>query len=151
VQPSLSVDVVSGVGGSLFAEMRGTLEAERGWQNHVALSRGETLAALTITTRDVVRMATIEGAHTLGLQARIGSLTPGKQADIVLLDTNRPNLAPVNHLSAAVTLADNENVDTVLIAGRVVKQGGRLVRHDLQAVRDRARGSRDRLLATAMV
>jgi cytosine/adenosine deaminase-related metal-dependent hydrolase len=150
VQPSLSVDVVSGVGGSLFAEMRGTLEAERGWQNHVALSRGETLAALTITTRDVVRMATIEGAHTLGLQARIGSLTPGKQADIVLLDTNRPNLAPVNHLSAAVTLADNENVDTVLIAGRVVKRGGRLVRHDLQAVRDRARASRDRLLATAM-
>jgi cytosine/adenosine deaminase-related metal-dependent hydrolase len=150
VQPSLSVDVVSGVGGSLFAEMRGTLEAERGWQNHVALSRGETLGALTITTRDVVRMATIEGAHTLGLQARIGSLTPGKQADIVLLDTNRPNLTPVNHLSAAVTLADNENVDTVLIAGRVVKRGGRLVRHDLQAVRDRARASRDRLLTTAM-
>ncbi|MEV6624862.1 amidohydrolase family protein [Amycolatopsis sp. NPDC051106] len=148
VDPSLSVDVVSGVGGSLFAEMRGTLEAERGWQNHSALARGEVLPELTITTRDVVRMATIEGARTLGLDDRIGSLTPGKQADIVLLDTNRPNLAPVNHLPAAITLADNENVHTVLIAGRVVKESGRLRRHDLAAVREGARASRDRLLAS---
>lgn len=47
VTPSLSVDVVSGVGGSLFAEMRGTLEAERGWQHHAAASRGEALPELT--------------------------------------------------------------------------------------------------------
>lgn len=139
VTPSLSVDVVSGVGGSLFAEMRGTLEAERGWQHHAALSRGEALPELTITTREVVAMATIEGARTLGLDDRLGSLTPGKQADIVLLDTTRPNLTPVNHLPAAITLADNENVDTVLIAGRVVKQDGRLLGHDLADVRDRAR------------
>ncbi|MFF1808189.1 amidohydrolase family protein [Streptomyces sp. NPDC058251] len=146
VAPSLSIDVVSGVGGSLFAEMRGTLEAERGWQHHAALSRDETLPELTITTRDVVRMATIEGARTLGLESRIGSLTPGKQADIVLLDTDRPNLSPVNNLSAAITLADNENVDTVLIAGRVVKQGGRISRHDTPALGALARDSRDRLL-----
>ncbi|MEU9442810.1 amidohydrolase family protein [Streptomyces sp. NPDC048304] len=146
VVPSLSIDVVSGVGGSLFAEMRGTLEAERGWQHHVALLRDEPLPELTITTRDVVRMATIEGARTLGLDSRIGSLTPGKQADIILLDTDRPNLSPVNNLSAAITLADNENVDTVLIAGRVVKQGGRISGHDLRAVQERAQLSRDRLL-----
>ncbi|MFF3985215.1 amidohydrolase family protein [Streptomyces sp. NPDC001797] len=146
VVPSLSIDVVSGVGGSLFAEMRGTLEAERGWQHHAALSRDETLSELTISTRDVVRMATIEGARTLGLESRIGSLTPGKQADIILLDTDRPNLSPVNSVSAAITLADNENVDTVLIAGRVVKQGGRISGHDLRAVRGRAHSSRDRLL-----
>jgi cytosine/adenosine deaminase-related metal-dependent hydrolase len=52
----------------------------------------------------------------------------------------------VNNLSAAITLADNENVDTVLIAGRVVKQGGRIAGHDLRALRERARHSRDRLL-----
>jgi 5-methylthioadenosine/S-adenosylhomocysteine deaminase len=146
VAPSLSIDVVSGVGGSLFAEMRGTLEAERGWQHHAALSRGETLPELTISTRDVVRMATIEGARTLGLDGRVGSLTPGKQADIILLDTDRPNLSPLNNLSAAITLADNENVDTVLIAGRVVKQGGRISGHDLRVVQERAHDSRDRLL-----
>ncbi|MCI3238908.1 MULTISPECIES: amidohydrolase family protein [Streptomyces] len=146
VTPSLSIDVVSGVGGSLFAEMRGTLEAERGWQHHVALSQDEALAELTITTRDVVRMATIEGARTLGLERRIGSLTPGKQADIILLDTDRPNLSPVNNLSAAITLADNENVDTVLIAGQIVKRHGSVTDHHLRGVQARARSSRDRLL-----
>ncbi|MEU0948654.1 amidohydrolase family protein [Streptomyces canus] len=146
VAPSLSIDVVSGVGGSVFAEMRGTLEAERGWQHHAALSRGETLPELTITTKDVVRMATIEGARTLGLESKVGSLTPGKQADIILLNTERPNLSPVNSVSAAITLADNENVDTVFIAGRMVKRGGRIVERDLRPLRDDAHASRDRLL-----
>lgn len=146
VEPSLSVDIVSGVGGSLFAEMRGTLEAERGWQNHLALARGENLAELPITTRDVVRMATIEGARTLGLEDRTGSLTPGKQADIILLDIDRPNLSLVNNLPAAVVLSDNQNVDTVFVAGQMVKAAGRLLGHDLRAVQERALRSRDHLL-----
>jgi cytosine/adenosine deaminase-related metal-dependent hydrolase len=146
IEPSLSVDIVSGVGGSLFAEMRGTLEAERGWQNHLALARGENLAELPITTRDVVRMATIEGARTLGLEDRIGSLTPGKQADIILLDIDRPNLSLVNSLPAAVVLSDNQNVDTVFVAGQMVKAAGRLLGHDLRAVQERALRSRDHLL-----
>ncbi|MDX6433305.1 MAG: 5-methylthioadenosine/S-adenosylhomocysteine deaminase [Streptosporangiaceae bacterium] len=147
IQPSLSVDIVSGVGGSLFAEMRGTLEAERGRRNHDALARGATLPELTITARDVVRMATIEGARTLGLDHRIGSLTPGKQADLILLDIDLPNLSLVNNLPAAVVLADNHNVDTVFIAGRPVKVAGRIVNHDMRAVQRLAQGSRDRLLA----
>ncbi|HYZ54135.1 MAG TPA: amidohydrolase family protein [Streptosporangiaceae bacterium] len=146
IQPSLSVDIVSGVGGSLFAEMRGTLEAERGWQNHLALARGESLAELTITARDVVRMATIEGARTLGLEDRVGSLTPGKQADIILLDIDQPDLSLVNNLPAAVVLSDIQNVDTVFVAGQMVKSAGRLLGHDLRAVRQRALCSRDHLL-----
>jgi 5-methylthioadenosine/S-adenosylhomocysteine deaminase len=147
IQPGLSVDIVSGVGGSLFAEMRGTLEAERGRRNSDALSRGEALSELGITARDVVRMATIEGARTLGLDDRIGSLTPGKQADLILLDIDLPNLSLVNNLPAAVVLADNHNVDTVFIAGRPVKVAGRIVGHDMRAVQRLARSSRDRLLA----
>jgi cytosine/adenosine deaminase-related metal-dependent hydrolase len=139
------------VGGSLFAEMRGTLEAERGWQNHLALARGENLAELPITARDVVRMATIEGARTLGLEDKIGSLTPGKQADIILLDIDRPNLSLVNNLPAAVVLSDNQNVDTVFVAGQMVKAAGRLVDHDLRAVQQRAQRSRDRLLEDCTV
>jgi cytosine/adenosine deaminase-related metal-dependent hydrolase len=146
VEPSLSVDIVSGVGGSLFAEMRGTLEAERGWQNHLALGRGENLAELPITARDVVRMATIEGARTLGLEDKVGSLTPGKQADVILLDIDRPNLSLVNNLPAAVVLSDNQNVDTVFVAGQMVKADGRLLGHDLRAVQQRAERSRDHLL-----
>jgi hypothetical protein len=124
----------------------GTLEAERGWQNHLALTRGETLSELTITARDVVRMATIEGARTLGLADRIGSLTPGNQADIILLDVDLPNLSLVNNLPAAVTLSDNHNVETVFIAGKPVKAAGRVLGHDLRAVRRLALDSRDRLL-----
>jgi cytosine/adenosine deaminase-related metal-dependent hydrolase len=146
VQPSLSVDVVSGVGGSLFAEMRGTLEAERGWQNHRALTRGEWPGDLALTTRDVVRMATLEGARTLGMEHRIGSLTPGKQADIVLLKVDTPNLGLVNHVPAAVTLSDSENVHSVFVAGRPVKVAGRMPGHDLGALQQQLRASRDRLL-----
>jgi 5-methylthioadenosine/S-adenosylhomocysteine deaminase len=146
VQPSLSVDVVSGVGGSLFAEMRGTLEAERGEQNRLALERGEWTGSLAVTTRDAGRMATLEGARTLGLEDSIGSLTPGKQADILLLQVDLANLFLVNDLAAAVTLADSENVDTVFVAGRLVKAAGRLLSHDMRSVQDAARASRDRLL-----
>jgi cytosine/adenosine deaminase-related metal-dependent hydrolase len=131
----------------MFAEMRGTLEAERGLRNQLALDRGDQVTDLVPTTADVVRMATIEGARTLGMEDRIGSLTPGKQADIVLLRVDLPNLGPVNNLPAAITLADSENVDTVLVAGRVIKAAGRLVGHDTRAIQDRARISRDRLLA----
>ncbi|MFE2044914.1 amidohydrolase family protein [Streptomyces sp. NPDC059477] len=146
IRPSLSVDVVSGVGGSLFAEMRGTLEAERGWQNHQALSRGEWPGELALTTRDVVRMATLEGARTLGMADRIGSLTPGKRADILLLTVDTPSLGLVNHLPAAVTLSDSENVHSVYVAGRPVKRAGKLLDHDLGALQERLRTSRDRLL-----
>jgi cytosine/adenosine deaminase-related metal-dependent hydrolase len=146
LQPSLSVDVVSGVGGSLFAEMRGALEAERGRQNREALERGEWTATLSLTTRDVVRFATIEGARALGMGDRIGSLTPGKQADVILLKVDLPNLSLVNDLPAAVTLSDSENVDTVFVAGRLVKAAGTLLSHDMRVVQDRARVSRDHLL-----
>ena len=146
LQPSLSVDVVSGVGGSLFAEMRGTLEAERGRQNREALERGEWAPALQLTTRDAVRFATIEGARALGMEDRIGSLTPGKQGDLILLKVDLPNLSLVNDLPAAVTLADSENVDAVFVAGRLVKAAGTQLSHDMRTVQDRARLSRDRLL-----
>ncbi|MDT7713186.1 MAG: 5-methylthioadenosine/S-adenosylhomocysteine deaminase, partial [Pseudonocardiales bacterium] len=146
IQPSLSIDVVSAVGGSLFAEMRGTLEAERGRQNELALQRGEWPGDLALTTRDVLRMATIEGARTLGMADRIGSLTPGKQADILLLRVDVPNLSLINNLPAAVTLADGENVDTVFVAGRPVKVAGRLLGHDVRVLQEKAGASRDRLL-----
>jgi cytosine/adenosine deaminase-related metal-dependent hydrolase len=146
IQPSLSVDVVSGVGGSLFAEMRGTLEAERGWQNYEALGRGEWTSELQLTTRDVVEMATIGGARALGLDREIGSLTPGKQADIIMLRVDTPNVSLVNNLPAAITLCDSENVESVFVAGRLVKSAGELLGHDPRAVQDEARTSRDYLL-----
>ena len=70
--------------------------------------------------------ATIEGARANGLDAKVGSLTPGKQADIIMLRTDRMNVTPLNDpATAVVTSMDTGNVDTVMIGGRVMKQGGR--------------------------
>ncbi|MEV7085562.1 amidohydrolase family protein [Streptomyces sp. NPDC093085] len=149
IRPSLSVDVVSGVGGSLFAEMRGMLEAERARRNQPYVDRWEDVPPLSPTTRDAIEFATIEGARTLGLDDRIGSLTPGKQADIILLDTSAPALGMMNSLTAAVTVSDVGNVDTVLVGGEVRKRAGRLLDVDVAAARTAAEASRDRLFVAA--
>jgi cytosine/adenosine deaminase-related metal-dependent hydrolase len=91
-------------------------------------------------------MATIGGARALGLDSEIGSLTPGKQADIIMLRVDTPNLSLVNNLPAAITLCDSENVDNVFVAGVLVKAAGELLSHDFRAVQDEARNSRDFLL-----
>jgi cytosine/adenosine deaminase-related metal-dependent hydrolase len=149
IRPSLSIDVVSGVSGSLFGEMRGMLEAERGRRNRAYLERWEDAPPLALTTRDAVEFATIEGARTLGLEDRIGSLTPGKQADVILLDVAGPGLGLLSHLPAAVTFSDTANVDTVLVNGEIRKRNGRLTNVDVARARSRAEASRDRLFAAA--
>ena len=81
-----------------------------------------------LRARDMLTMATLDGAHVLGLEDRIGSLTPGKQADVVVIDGTAPNTAPVIDPVATVVLAaDTANVETVIIAGKVHKRNGRLV------------------------
>jgi cytosine/adenosine deaminase-related metal-dependent hydrolase len=149
IRPSLSIDVVSAVGGSLFGEMRGMLETERGRRNRAYLERGEDPPPLTLTTRDAVEFATIEAARTLGLEDRIGTLTPGKQADVILLDIAGPGLGLLSHLAAAVTVSDTANVDTVLVNGEIRKRHGQLAGTDLALARARAETSRDRLFAAA--
>jgi 5-methylthioadenosine/S-adenosylhomocysteine deaminase len=148
VRPSLSIDVCTGIGGDMFAAMRATLAAQRALENEDHLDQGTDPERLELTTRDVLEFATIEGARASGLESKIGSITPGKEADVVLLRTDMLNLHPVNHPVAQVALAaSTANVDTVLVAGRIVKRAGRLVGVDLAHVRRLADQSRDRLLA----
>ena len=97
---------------------------------------------------EVLACATIEGARANGLDAKIGSLTPGKQADIVMLRTDRMNVTPLNDPATAVVAGmDTGNVDTVLIAGRVMKRHGELLHVDWPAVKRMAAESRDHVLA----
>ena len=101
-----------------------------------------------ITARDVLAYATIEGARANGLDAKVGSLTPGKQADIIMLRTDRMNVTPLDDpATAVVTSMDTGNVDTVLIAGRVMKRGGQLLHVDWPAVKRLAAESRDFVIA----
>jgi cytosine/adenosine deaminase-related metal-dependent hydrolase len=146
VRPSLSVDVVTGVGGDLFGTMRVCLAAERARANDEALRHDTQLDELELRSADVLGFATIEGARACGLEAKTGSLTPGKEADLVLLRCDRPNLVPLNNPAAtAVLAATPANVDTVLVAGRIAKQGGVLVGVDIDRVRRAAETARDRL------
>ena len=88
-------------------------------------------------------------AYTVGLEHRTGSLAPGKQADVVVIDGQAPGTAPVIDPVATVVLAaDVSNVDTVIIAGKVHKRDGKLVANYARA-RELAEKSRDYLMAQA--
>jgi cytosine/adenosine deaminase-related metal-dependent hydrolase len=107
---------------------------------------------LTISSEDILRMATIDGAKASGLDGRTGSITPGKDADIVLMRSNDLNLAPVNQpIAAVVVMSHPGNVDSVLVAGRFVKRNGVMLSIDVDSVLAKAIESRDSLLERAGV
>jgi 5-methylthioadenosine/S-adenosylhomocysteine deaminase len=100
-----------------------------------------------LTVREILQAATIDGAYVAGVEDRTGSLTPGKQADIVIIEAKSLNMAPVIDPVAAVVLsADVSNVDTVLVAGQVKKRDGKLLA-DVDKARADVEASRDYLLA----
>jgi 5-methylthioadenosine/S-adenosylhomocysteine deaminase len=149
VRPTLSVDVVSSVPGEMFTQMRTALVAERICAH---TPTPDEAFAPTLTHRDVLEFATIDGARACGLDHKTGSLTPGKEADIILLRTDMVNVAPmIDPAGLVVISADTSNVDTVLVAGKVVKRGGQLVGVDLDRGFGLVAESRDYLLGKAGV
>lgn len=139
VRPGLGTDVITTTSGDMFGQMRAALQAAR----REAMGRDVPL----LSTRDVLSFATLNAAHSIGLGDRTGSLTPGKQADVILLRTSTPGLAPVSDPVGSVVLgASVRDVDSVFVAGRAVKWRGRLVGVDLDRVSALALESRDRLL-----
>ncbi|HSL25933.1 MAG TPA: amidohydrolase family protein [Acidimicrobiia bacterium] len=136
LRPSLSVDVETNVPSDMFNQMRSVL----GLQRALASAHGKA----SVSAREVLEYATIEGARANGLDATVGTLAPGKQADVIMLRTDRLNVTPLNDpATAVVTGMDTGNVDTVLIAGRVMKRHGKLLHVDWRAVRRMAVESRD--------
>src|SRR5262245_42192859 len=105
-----------------------------------------------LTTRDVLRYATMNGAKGLRLDKKVGSLTPGKEADIILLDATAINVAPLNHVpNAVVSLMERSNVETVIVAGKVRKWKGKMLDVNLSTLRRRLEDSRDYIFKTANV
>jgi cytosine/adenosine deaminase-related metal-dependent hydrolase len=103
-----------------------------------------------LTTRDVLRYATINGAKHLRLDQKTGTLTPGKEADIIILDAQSINVAPVNNVpGAVVSLMDRTNVETVIVAGQVRKWKGRLLDVNLDNLRRQLENSRDYVFSQA--
>lgn len=128
VTPNIGVDTCIAVGGDQFTAMRFALGVPRSQSNGVQLERGENPWDLELSTRDVLGMATIEGARALGQADRIGSLAPGKQADLVLIDTVDVSMTPVlDPVAAVVHHASRGTVSDVFVAGSRVKKDGVLV------------------------
>jgi 5-methylthioadenosine/S-adenosylhomocysteine deaminase len=155
VQPSLSVDVEVTLSADMFTQMRAAMTLHRMFMNAKAL--GEPYAAgfpqqELLTSRDVLRYATIEGARDLHLANKTGSLTPGKEADIVILDAEAINVHPLNVVpGAVVSLMERSNVETVIVAGKVRKWKGKLLDVDLASLRRQLESSRDYLFSAARV
>ncbi|RDK10167.1 amidohydrolase family protein [Cupriavidus lacunae] len=150
--PTLGVDIVTSNSGHLFQVMRTVLLVERAWAHHHADQAGETVQRLPIDTADVLAFATINGARALGLADRIGSLTPGKDADIAMLRADNLEMAPLNNAVGAVVLAGHPGlVDSVWVAGKAVKRHGKLVNVDVARLIGDLERSRDHVLAQAGV
>ncbi len=161
MEPSLSVDVECTLTADFFTQMRSTMNVQRALVNQMVLDQGTftppnqypTPAAGTpalLTTRDVLRYGTMNGAKHLRLDDKVGSLTPGKEADIIILDATAINVAPLNQVpGAVVSLMDRTNVETVIVAGKVRKWKGKLLDVDIPSLRQQLENSRDYIFAAA--
>jgi cytosine/adenosine deaminase-related metal-dependent hydrolase len=147
LRPSLSIDVVTTVPGDMFTQMRAAFGADRARVHEAAYEPNEQVPKEVLTARQMLVAATLDGAYVAGVEDRTGSLTPGKQADVVVIDGKSLNMAPIIDPVAAVVLcADVSNVDTVLVAGEVKKRDGKLLA-DVDKARADVEASRDYLVS----
>jgi 5-methylthioadenosine/S-adenosylhomocysteine deaminase len=151
IQPALSTDVECTMTADFFTQMRTVFTLQRALINERAIN-GETNLPELLTCRDVIRLATAEGARVAHLSNKIGSLTPGKEADLLLLRADAINVAPLNNVpGAVVTMMERSNVDTVIVAGRIRKWRGALVDVNWAQLRATLEASRDYILQAAGV
>ncbi|MEU7851378.1 amidohydrolase family protein [Micromonospora parva] len=147
---SLSMDTSVWWSGDLFSAMRSTLGADRSREHLEAHAKQETVTHCHLRAEQVVEWATRGGARALGMDATIGALTAGRQADVVLIKNDAspvmfPILNPHGHV---VFQAQRADVHTVLVGGRIVKRDGHLVGVDLAAARARVASTIDHLRET---
>lgn len=131
---SLSVDVTAQSCADMFAMMRAI----------VGVARMQTREQYTLVPRQALEMATVAGARNLGLEDVVGTLTPGKRADLIMVRTDALNMMPAPDLDPTrllVLCAQPANVDTVVVDGVIAKRGGRLVGVDVARVVSQAASS----------
>jgi 5-methylthioadenosine/S-adenosylhomocysteine deaminase len=149
-RPTWGVDVCSSVSGDMGSQMRIGLQLQRMFDNQAVLEGDEEVTEVSITCRDTLEMATIEGARALGLEDEIGTLTPGKRADVVMIRTDDFMTAPSHSpIQTAVFQSDPSHIDTVLVDGEPVKRHGELLNPLAEAEFDRFVQSGRRLVDEA--
>jgi 5-methylthioadenosine/S-adenosylhomocysteine deaminase len=126
------------------ADMFGIMKVTQACEN------GNACHEFALSARDVLRLATIEGARTLGLDSVAGSLAPGKRADLIAVSADAWNLGVLTDPARLlVTAAHPGNVHTVIADGRILKRGGTLTGYDLADVTRSARSALAGVLARA--
>jgi hypothetical protein len=151
ILPSLSPDVDTNMTADPFSLMRGAYCLQRALANDLAFREsnpGNLPIPQLVTSRQVIEMATIAGAAANRLLDKVGTLTPGKEADIVVLEAKNINTWPMNNVPGTiVTLMNPRHVRDVLIAGKVVYWKGKLVGWNVDQLLRQIEQSRDRVLA----
>src|SRR5580693_2590594 len=148
IRSGFGVDTICSCGTDIFSEMRLALAAERSRANAPALSRGEQVPTVALHQRDMLRLATIDGARVWNMDDEVGSLTPGKQADVTVIDMRSPHLDGYGDPIATMVLgAGPADVETVIVGGDILKRDGKLVGDHVGKARDLMLASRERLRA----
>ena len=146
LKPSLSVDVETNVPGDMFTQMRSVMSLQHALSYERQLL-GDSKAPERIHSREVLAYATIEGARANGLEHKTGSLTLGKEADVILLRTDKPNVFPINDpIGAVVWGMDTSNIDSVFVAGKPMKRNGQLLHVDWNAVKKAVTEAREHVI-----
>lgn len=147
--PSLGVDLESVISGEMLGVARIALSHQRSLDNAAfRASSGTIPETSTIPVREALSWITVEGARMLSLQDRIGSISPGKQADLVFIRADALNLWPVHDPVATVVMqASLANIDSVMVAGEWRKRDGKLLFQGLERVKQDLHQSGSRILA----
>lgn len=146
-RPTIGIDVESNISGELLWAARFALQVQRGLDNVSVNETGKEVSAVSIPARQALEWVTINGARALNMADKIGSLTPGKQADLIFIRTDDLNLFPSHDpVETVLFQANSANVDTVLVAGKPLKRAGKLLYPDLAGKKAALAASGKRLL-----
>jgi 5-methylthioadenosine/S-adenosylhomocysteine deaminase len=149
LRPSLSSDHGVEIAQDFFTIMRSTSTFQRN-QLFARARNGEQNLPPLLTCRDLLEFATAEGARCANLDSKVGTLSPGKEADILILSSDRLNIWPLNNAAGVVVnMMNPSHIETVLIAGKIKKWRGNLVGVDLPRVRRLVQESRDAVMRRA--
>jgi cytosine/adenosine deaminase-related metal-dependent hydrolase len=147
IRPGLSIDVEVALASDMFTQMRALHAIQR--MRAVNAVYGTDQPPSRITTHDVLDFATLQGARTNGLAGVTGSLTPGKKADLLLIQAEDLNNMPLNDPIGTVVLgSDARNISAVLVGGEPRKWDGQVLDVDLAALRSEVHASREYVLNT---
>ncbi|MGW6518072.1 amidohydrolase family protein [Streptomyces sp. NPDC054950] len=147
IRPGLSIDVEVALSGDMFTQMRALHAIQR--MRAVNAAYGTDRQPSRITTHDVLDFATLQGARTNGLAAVTGSLTPGKKADLLVIQAEDLNNMPLNDPIGTIVLgSDARNISAVLVNGEPRKWDGHVLDVDLAALRGEVHASREYVLNT---